>query len=105
MITTNKTYNNFKFFDFQPKMVDFKAEVMNGLGKKIKTLPPKLFYDTRGSELFEKITGLSEYYIPEIEKKLLADNITEINNLLGKELTLIEPGSGNCEKVKAFMDT
>ena len=55
---------NLFFYDFKPELVDFKTEVINGLTQKDKRLPPKLFYDGKGSELFEQIVGLEEYYIP-----------------------------------------
>jgi dimethylhistidine N-methyltransferase len=103
--TDDVTPFNFKFYDFQPKLLDFKTEVLNGLTKYPKVLPPKLFYDVRGSSLFEEITTLKEYYIPAIEKKLLRDNIFSINKLLGNDVLLIEPGSGNGEKAKNIFRT
>lgn len=96
---------NIKFFDFKPKLTDFKMEVIHGLTHKPKCLPPKLFYDERGSELFEQIVNLEEYYIPQIEKKLLIDNIFSINQLMGEDITLIEPGSGSSEKAKKILGT
>jgi dimethylhistidine N-methyltransferase len=96
---------NFKFYDFQPKLLDFKKEVIDGLTSFPKVLPPKLFYDARGSELFEQITNLEEYYIPSIEKQILRENIFSINQLLGNDAVIIEPGSGNGEKAKNIFRT
>ncbi|MBC7474368.1 MAG: L-histidine N(alpha)-methyltransferase [Candidatus Sericytochromatia bacterium] len=95
--------NNLEFYDFKPKLVDFKEEVISGLSKKEKTLAPKLFYDKKGSELFEQIVELEEYYIPLIEKKLLMDNIISINEFMGENVSIIEPGSGSCEKVRRIL--
>ncbi len=95
--------DNLHFYDFKPELVDFKEEVINGLSKKEKTLAPKLFYDKKGSELFEQIVELEEYYIPSIEKKLLMDNIISINEFMGENVSIIEPGSGSCEKVRRIL--
>lgn len=96
--------DNIKIFDYKPQFTDFKSEVINGLTSQPKVLPPKLFYDERGSKLFEDIVKLEEYYIPSIEKQILKDNIDSIIDLIGKDITIIEPGSGSCEKVQILLD-
>lgn len=100
---THTTTKNIKFFDYKPEATDVKKEVIHGLSQSPKCLPPKLFYDEAGSKLFEQIVDLEEYYIPTIEKKLLTENMTDINNLLGENITLIEPGSGSCEKAQKIL--
>ena len=54
------------------------ADVREGLSRRQKELPPKYFYDERGSELFEKITRLPEYYLTRAERALLTSSAREI---------------------------
>ena len=96
---------NIKFFDYKPQLTDFKKEVIDGLTKSPKSLAPKHFYDENGSKLFEQIVNLEEYYIPSIEKSLINQNILSINQLIGDDATLIEPGSGSCEKAQKILAT
>ena len=53
-------------------------EVINGLSKSQKSLPSKLFYDEKGSQLFDEICELEEYYPTRTEIKIMSDNIEEI---------------------------
>lgn len=101
----NKNMDNVTLFDYKPHFTDFKTEVIKGLMNNPKCLPPKLFYDENGSKLFEEIVKLEEYYIPSIERKILLDNIESINNLLGNNINIIEPGSGSCEKVQILLSS
>lgn len=79
--------------------------VIDGLGKLPKALSPRFFYDERGSELFERITRLPEYYLTETEKSLLRSNAGQISRLLPEGgITIIEPGSGNSEKAEILFD-
>lgn len=80
------------------------SEILEGLSSYPKTLPCKLFYDEKGSELFDKICNLEEYYLTRTEIKILNDNIKEITSFLGKDITLIEPGSGNSRKTRLLFD-
>ena len=68
-----------------------------------KTLPPKWFYDERGSELFEKITQLPEYYPTRAERAILAAVAAEIAAATGAS-TLVELGSGSSEKTRLLLD-
>jgi L-histidine N-alpha-methyltransferase len=68
-----------------------------------KTLPCMFFYDQNGSELFEKITKLEEYYPPKIEIPLLRSTAREFNGEL-KDCDIVELGSGDCSKISAFLD-
>ena len=94
-----------QFYDFHPKPSDFYAEVINGLRKSPKIIPPKFFYDELGSRLFEQICGTPEYYPTRTERKILGDNAEEIAAVIGKHAYVIEPGSGSCEKIKLLLDT
>lgn len=79
-------------------------EVLAGLDQRQKRLPSKFFYDERGSELFEKITGLEEYYLTRSEKYILTSNIEEISRYVGPQAMLVELGSGSSKKTKLLLD-
>ena len=81
-----------------------KVALMAGLNKPQKTISPKYFYDTRGSELFEKITQAPEYYPTRTERSILSNNAEEIAGYCGVNSVLIEPGSGSSEKVRLILD-
>lgn len=80
-----------------------RADVLAGLLATPKTLPPKWFYDARGSELFERITELPEYYPTRTERRILADNSPEIAELTGAA-SLVELGSGSSEKTRLLLN-
>ncbi|MFI6647941.1 L-histidine N(alpha)-methyltransferase [Streptomyces sp. NPDC050529] len=80
-----------------------RADVLHGLTRHPKTLPPKWFYDARGSELFEEITRLPEYYPTRAEREILIDRAAEIAAASGAR-TLIELGSGSSEKTRHLLD-
>jgi dimethylhistidine N-methyltransferase len=63
-----------------------------------KTLPPWLFYDERGSQLFEEITRLPEYYLTRTERSIFAERAGEILGNVGKPVTIAELGSGTAAK-------
>jgi L-histidine N-alpha-methyltransferase len=74
-----------------------------GLSAAPKWLPPRWFYDARGSELFEQITMLPEYYPTRTERQLLRQTVTEIAARAGAD-TLVELGSGSSEKTRLLLD-
>ncbi|MFC9624526.1 L-histidine N(alpha)-methyltransferase [Streptomyces sp. NPDC056930] len=80
-----------------------RADVLHGLTRHPKTLPPKWFYDAHGSELFEEITRLPEYYPTRAEREILIDRAEEIAAASGAQ-TLIELGSGSSEKTRHLLD-
>ncbi|MER0246915.1 L-histidine N(alpha)-methyltransferase [Streptomyces sp. HSW2009] len=80
-----------------------RADVAAGLGAAPKWLPPKWFYDARGSELFEEITRLPEYYPTRAEREILAARAPEIAAASGAR-TLVELGSGSSEKTRLLLD-
>ncbi len=77
-------------------------DVRRGLSKRQKELPSKYFYDTRGSELFEEITRLPEYYLTRAERRLLengvADWVAEV-----APASLVELGAGSAEKTRVLL--
>ncbi|MEV0011503.1 L-histidine N(alpha)-methyltransferase [Streptomyces sp. NPDC047973] len=80
-----------------------RADVLSGLSRRPKTLPPKWFYDARGSDLFEEITRLDEYYPTRAEREILVARAGEIATLSGAR-TLIELGSGSSDKTRHLLD-
>ncbi|GLV77279.1 MULTISPECIES: L-histidine N(alpha)-methyltransferase [Streptomyces] len=76
-----------------------RADVADGLTSTPKRLPPKWFYDARGSALFEEITRLPEYYPTRAEREILVARAAEIADVTGAR-TLIELGSGSSEKTR-----
>lgn len=80
-----------------------RADVLHGLTRTPKVLPPKWFYDARGSELFEDITRLPEYYPTRAEREILLERAQEIASLSGAR-TLVELGSGSSEKTRHLIE-
>ena len=83
---------------------DILIEVIEGLNKFPKQLPSKLFYDEKGSKLFDEICELNEYYPTRTELKIMQDNIEEMSALLGEGTLLIELGSGSSIKIKLLLN-
>ncbi|MCS7031055.1 MAG: L-histidine N(alpha)-methyltransferase [Gloeomargarita sp. SKYG116] len=79
------------------------ADVIQGLTRRPKTLPSYYFYDQRGSELFEQICNLPEYYPTRTEQKILASAAPEIAALTGP-CDLVELGSGSSRKTRLLLD-
>jgi L-histidine N-alpha-methyltransferase len=82
---------------------ELRADVLAGLTADQKWLPPKWFYDTEGSELFEKITQLPEYYPTRCEREVLAAHAGDVAELT-RAHTLVELGSGSSEKTRLLLD-
>ena len=80
------------------------ADVRAGLTKPFKELSPRYFYDGRGSELFEQITELPEYYPTRSERRILELHASEICATAGDPATLIELGSGSAVKTRVLLD-
>ncbi|MEM7500667.1 MAG: L-histidine N(alpha)-methyltransferase [Pseudomonadota bacterium] len=78
-------------------------EILAGLSLPQKTLSPKFFYDERGSELFEEITRLPEYYLTGTERRIMQNNIGAIADLVGEHASLIEFGAGSNEKIRLLL--
>lgn len=79
------------------------SDVRAGLTAAPKSLPPKWFYDAYGSELFERITRLPEYYPTRAEREILAERAGEIARGTAAH-TLVELGSGSSEKTRLLLD-
>lgn len=78
-------------------------DVIQGLTQQPKTLPPKYFYDDRGSQLFEQICELPEYYLTRTETAILQNFASEIATITGA-CELVELGSGSSTKTRLLLD-
>ena len=86
---------NLSFFDLSSReSLFFPEDALEGLLASEKWLSSKFFYDQNGSDLFQKITELPEYYLTKAEIEILDDNLDEISELAGEDSALIEFGSG-----------
>ena len=91
------------FFTSDDKKKSLMRDVQHGLTSRPKTLPPKYFYDSVGSELFEQITELPEYYLTRTESQLLSSVArTTISRVRPEEV--IELGSGSSTKAKVVLE-
>jgi len=79
-----------------------RRDVLDGLASSPKSLPPKWFYDSVGSNLFDQITRLPEYYPTRAEAEILRDRSAEIASATGAD-TLVELGSGTSEKTRTLL--
>ncbi|MGB7103704.1 MAG: ergothioneine biosynthesis protein EgtB [Acidimicrobiales bacterium] len=88
----------------EPEMLAVLAEdVRKGLGSPSKSLPSRWLYEGAGSDLFEQITELDEYYPTRVERAILAEHATEIVLMSGAS-TVVELGSGSSEKTELLLD-
>ena len=81
----------------------FREEVLEGLSRRRKALPPKYFYDAAGSRLFERICRLPEYYLTRAELSLTRRHLKEIASFAGKGCELVEYGSGEGLKTRLLI--
>ncbi len=96
---------NVKLLNYLPKIGigSAREEIFTGLRAKQKYIYPKYFYDGRGSELFEEITQLEEYYPTRTEKKIIA-GLTKKLYLDFSGLNIVELGSGDCSKISLLLE-
>lgn len=82
----------------------FRKDITEGLLKKQKELPSKYFYDEKGSDLFEQICELDEYYLTNSELEIMMRHIDEISGCIGSNTQLIELGSGSSLKTRLLLE-
>ena len=93
----------YEFLDLQPKAASFLKDVLAGLSLPQKTLPPKYFYDARGSALFDAICALPEYYPTRTELAMLESAGAEIAERVGADTLIVEYGSGSGRKTRLLI--
>ena len=81
----------------------FRADVLKGLGIKPRAIPARWLYDRRGSELFEAITALPEYYPTRTERSILSCAMSQIATLIGPKRAIVEFGSGSSAKTPILL--
>src|ERR1700758_2358742 len=89
---------------FDEQTTAFAGDVLDGLAQHPKRLAPKYFYDAAGSELFEQITVLPEYYPTRTELGILRDRGGEIARILPRAPALVEVGAGATTKVRLLLE-
>jgi dimethylhistidine N-methyltransferase len=82
----------------------FREDVLNGLLGTPKSLPCKYFYDARGSQLFDRICELEEYYPTRTESAIMRAHAGEMSEVLGRDAVLVEYGSGSSTKTRILLD-
>jgi len=97
----NKNLSRLK--KFEPEKESLLEEILKGFNKPQKRLPSKLFYDQRGSALFDEICELDEYYLTRTETSIMTENIEDMCSMLGKNCLLIELGSGSSRKIRLLL--
>lgn len=83
---------------------DFGDAVIAGLSQPRKSIPARYFYDVRGSELFEEITRLPEYYPTRTETRLLKDHEADLERFAGRGRAVVEFGAGSAVKTPLLLD-
>jgi L-histidine Nalpha-methyltransferase len=81
----------------------FRRDVLKGLTMRPRTIPARWLYDRTGSELFEAITVLPEYYVTRTEQAILSRTVSEIVELAGPDRTIVEFGSGSSTKTRLLL--
>ena len=95
---------NIQFHDLHSTHDEFLEDVLQGLRNRPASIPPKYFYDAKGSKLFDAITELPEYYPTRTEIQILKTNADEIAQRVGTGSLLVEPGGGSCAKVHILLE-
>jgi len=99
-VTTNPIIDAYLDADYFDRTL--RRDVLDGLTAEPKELPPRWFYDDHGSELFDQITKLDEYYPTEAERSILHDRAADIAAVSGAD-TLVELGSGSADKTRVLL--
>jgi dimethylhistidine N-methyltransferase len=96
---------SFQYEDRKPAKASFLDDVLAGLASSPKALPPKYFYDERGSRLFDAICELPEYYPTRTELEMLKACASEIADRVGPDSAIVEYGSGSGTKTAVLVET
>jgi dimethylhistidine N-methyltransferase len=96
--------NRISLHDLSPGQTGSLQEVLRGLSSPQKELPCKLLYDEAGSQLFEQITDLDEYYPTRTEQRIMRLSAAEMAAEVGSDCLVIEYGSGSSQKTRILLD-
>ena len=92
------------FYDAHPGVASLRDEVLRGLRQPLRAIPPKFFYDARGSALFDQICDQPEYYQTRTEMAILRRCVPELVTYIGEACVLVELGSGASKKVRLLLE-
>ena len=101
--TADNTFSADERAETETPSAEAHAELRRALQRRPRTVPPRWLYDDRGSDLFDQITRLPEYYQTEAERQILADHSTMIAEMTAAT-TVIELGSGTSDKTRTLLD-
>lgn len=90
--------------DFHPDVGSLRDEVLDGLRDTPRHIPSKFFYDERGSQLFDAICDLDEYYLTRTEAAIMEAHGAAMAAMLGPEVLLVEYGSGSSRKTRVLLN-
>ncbi|MBI3964359.1 MAG: L-histidine N(alpha)-methyltransferase [Chloroflexi bacterium] len=96
--------NPVRLLDLEPRLDTFREEVLDGLWRSPKRLPCKFFYDDRGSQLFDAICELDEYYPTRTELDILHRHVGAMAAAIGPRCRVVEYGSGSGVKTRILLD-
>lgn len=97
-------HSQLHYYNWKTTQDNFLKDVLMGLSGEHKSIPPKYFYDERGSQLFDRICETQEYYPTRTESKILADHAATIMTELPDHISLIELGSGSSIKTQYLLE-
>jgi len=100
----NPSFNVDSFQAQQAPLSDFAQDMLAGMARRPRSIPPKYFYDEAGSALFDRICALPEYYPTRTELRILTDRAAEIANHIGPAAEIVEFGAGSLTKVRLLLD-
>ncbi|HET7370277.1 MAG TPA: L-histidine N(alpha)-methyltransferase [Gammaproteobacteria bacterium] len=98
------TASNIDLLDLHPSRSDLKTDVLHGLRQPQKWISSMYFYDERGSQLFDEICQLPEYYPTRTEIGIMENDAEEMSELLGPNALLVEFGSGSSVKIRVLLE-
>ena len=101
---SNQSEQSTALLDFEPETQAFYDDVIDGLSERPRSLPCKYFYDQQGSELFDQICDLDEYYLTRTESAIMARYGAEMADQIGPGVMLVEYGSGSSIKTRILLD-
>ena len=84
--------------------LEFLKDVISGMSEPERQIPPRWLYDKTGSELFEAITGLPEYYVTRSELEILRQAAPEFADIIGPNASLVEYGAGSASKARILLE-
>ena len=99
----NRAAGGVALLDLEPAASDFLAQAVAGLSSSPRTLPSKFFYDERGSDLFQQICELPEYYVTRTETEILRQYAAEIAASIGENAEIVGFGTGAGVKTRMLL--